>query len=64
MTRVIDFISHANKRYYNYLVIEERDHISLLALLCQRFAGYFELVVEEETTYLIAAIDGERNPAE
>ncbi|EKO3607506.1 alpha-galactosidase [Vibrio metschnikovii] len=55
------YASHANKRYYNYLVIEDKDQYQLVGFTsCQRFAGYFELVVEEETTYLIAAIDGEQ----
>ncbi|NNN43650.1 MULTISPECIES: alpha-galactosidase [unclassified Vibrio] len=53
--------NHANKRYYNYFVVENRDGYLLFGFTsCQRFAGYFELINELGKTYLVASIDGER----
>ncbi|WP_187985751.1 glycoside hydrolase family 36 protein [Vibrio metschnikovii] len=52
----------ANKRYYNYLVIEDKGQFHLFGFTsCHRFAGYFEIVVEQHNRYLIAAIDGEQS---
>ena len=51
----------ANKRYYHYLVIEDKDQYHLFGFTsCHRFAGYFEIVTEQQNRYLMAAIDGEQ----
>lgn len=52
--------AHANKRYYNTLVVEEPNGYTLFGFTsCHRFAGYFELVENDHAWQLLACLDGE-----
>ncbi|MDF5544478.1 glycosyl hydrolase, partial [Vibrio parahaemolyticus] len=47
--------AHANKRYYNTLVVEEPNGYTLFGFTsCHRFAGYFELVENDHAWQLLA----------
>ncbi|USD40170.1 alpha-galactosidase [Vibrio sp. SCSIO 43135] len=49
-----------NKRYYNYLVVEDSVGYTLFGFTsCSRFAGYFEVSQEEHSVQISANIDGE-----
>ncbi|MGY5537746.1 glycoside hydrolase family 36 protein [Vibrio brasiliensis] len=52
--------SSANKRYYNYLVIEDSQGYNLFGFTsCHRFAGYFEIEEAESGLMINAYLDGE-----
>lgn len=54
------YSSQEPKRYYNYLVVEEPEGYTLFGFSsCHRFAGYFDIVEEDDGLYLYANIDGE-----
>ncbi|MGF1721232.1 alpha-galactosidase [Vibrio kyushuensis] len=50
------------KRYYNYMVIEESTGYTLLGFTsCHRFAGFFQIVENEDQRLIVANIDGEQS---
>ncbi|WP_017220850.1 glycoside hydrolase family 36 protein [Moritella dasanensis] len=52
--------AQAEKRFYNYLVIEETVGFTLFGFTsCQRFAGYFEIQQHQAGINIMAFIDGE-----
>ncbi|QUM77399.1 alpha-galactosidase [Moritella sp. 24] len=59
------YSAQAQKRFYNYLVIEETDGFTLFGFTsCHRFAGYFEINQVQTVTTVIAYLDGEHTQSQ